>query len=151
MAATYPYKNYRFKVEIDNTQVGGFSEVTGFDATFDVIEYRAGDDELTPRKQPGLVKYSNITLKRGVVDAIEFYTWINEIREGNLKRKTVTISLMNDAGSSVITSWTLTNAWPCKYTGPDFNGTGSEVAVESIEFAHEKLVREAGTSANSNA
>ena len=65
----YPYKNYRFKVEIDGVMVAGFNEVAGFDATIDVIEYREGDAATnTPRKQPGLVNYSNITFKRGVIE-----------------------------------------------------------------------------------
>ena len=86
----YPYKNYRFKVEVDSVMVAGFSEVSGFDATIDVIEYREGDAVVnTPRKQPGLVKYSNITFKRGVIDDIDFYTWIEEAFSGNLTRKTI--------------------------------------------------------------
>lgn len=137
----YPYKNQRFKIEIGGTQVAGFSEVSGFDATFDVIEYREGDaSDNTPRKQPGLVKYSNITFKRGVVDGMEFYDWIKEIDEGKVERKTVTVNLCNDV-DEVKASWQILNAWPCKYTGPDLNGLGSEVAMESIEFAHEGLVR----------
>ena len=81
----YPYKNYRFKVEVDSVMVAGFSEVSGFDATIDVIEYREGDAVVnTPRKQPGLVKYSNITFKRGVIDDIDFYTWIEEAFSGTL-------------------------------------------------------------------
>ncbi len=144
MAGVYPYKNFRFKVEIEGTQVASFSEVTGFDATFDVIEYREGDDTITPRKQPGLIKYSNITFKRGVVDGIDFFEWIDAINKGTIERKTVTVYLNGDTADSVVTSWQILNAWPCKYTGPDLNAMGSEVAVESIEFAHEGLVRLAG-------
>jgi phage tail-like protein len=145
MAFPYPFKNYKFKVEVGSEQIAGFSEVTGFDATFDVIEYREGDAAInTPRKQPGLIKYSNITFKRGVIDAIVFYTWISEVRAGTLTRKNVTINLHNDA-DEVVASWKIEQAWPCKYTGPDLNGLGSEIAVESIEFAHEGLSRlEAG-------
>ena len=74
---TYPFKNFRFKVEIEGTQVAGFSEVSGFDATFDVVEYREGDAaDITIRKQPGLIKYSNIVMKRGVIDKKEFFNWI---------------------------------------------------------------------------
>lgn len=137
----YPYKNYRFKVEIEGTMVAGFNEVTGFDATIDVIEYREGDATInTPRKQPGLVKYSNITFKRGVIDEIEFFSWVEESFNGNLTRKTIVINLYDDA-DEVVASWQLVNAWPAKYTGPDLNGLGAEVAIESIEFAHEGLSR----------
>lgn len=137
----YPFKNYRFKVEIEGVMVAGFNEVTGFDATIDVIEYREGDAPLnTPRKQPGLVKYSNITFKRGVIDETEFFTWIEEVYSGNLTRKTIVVNLHDDS-DAIVASWQIVNAWPAKYTGPDLNGMGAEVAVESIEFAHEGLSR----------
>lgn len=137
----YPYKNFRFKVEIEGTQVAGFNEVSGFEATFDVIEYREGDAaDITIRKQPGLIKYSNITMKRGVIDSKEFFDWIKDIHDGKVERKTVTVNLYNDT-DEVAASWQIIKAWPCKYSGPSLNGTGSEVAVESIEFAHEGLTR----------
>jgi phage tail-like protein len=139
----YPYKGYRFKVEIGGTFVAGFSEVTGFDATFDVVEYREGDAaDNTPRKQPGLVKYSNVTFKRGLIDAVEFFTWMDEIDKGQLttERKVVTIQLFNDE-ETVVAAWQLLRAWPCKYTGPELKGMSSDVAMESIEFAHEGLIR----------
>ncbi len=137
----YPYKNYRFKVEIEGVMVAGFNEVSGFDATIDVIEYREGDAAVnTPRKQPGLVKYSNITFKRGVIDENEFFPWVEESFSGNLTRKTIVINLYDDA-DTIVASWQLINAWPAKYTGPDLNGMGAEVAIESIEFAHEGLSR----------
>jgi phage tail-like protein len=139
----YPYKGYRFKVEIGGTFVAGFSEVTGFDATFDVVEYREGDAaDNTIRKQPGLVKYSNVTFKRGLIDAVEFFTWMDEIDKGQLttERKVVTIQLFNDE-ETVVAAWQLLRAWPCKYTGPELKGMSSDVAMESIEFAHEGLIR----------
>lgn len=139
----YPYKGYRFKVEIGGVMVAGFNEVTGFDATFDVVEYREGDAAgNTPRKQPGLVKYSNIVLKRGVIDAVEFFTWIDEIDKGQItnERKVVTIQLFNDE-EAVVAAWQILRAWPVKYTGPELKGLSSDVAMESIEFAHEGLVR----------
>lgn len=139
----YPYKSYRFKVEIGGVMVAGFSEVSGFDATFDVVEYREGDAaDNTPRKQPGLVKYSNIVFKRGVIDEIEFFNWIDEIDKGQITqdRKTVTVQLYNDE-DTVVASWQILRAWPCKYTGPELKGNSSEIAMESIEFAHEGLVR----------
>ena len=138
---TYPFKNFRFKVEIEGTQVAGFSEVSGFDATFDVVEYREGDAaDITIRKQPGLIKYSNIVMKRGVIDKKEFFDWIQEIHDGKIDRKTVTVNLCNDV-DEVAASWQILKAWPCKYTGPELNGKGTDVAMESIEFAHEGLVR----------
>ncbi|MDQ2085383.1 phage tail protein [Herbivorax sp. ANBcel31] len=136
-----PYKNFRFRLEIDGIDEAGFSEVTGFDASVDVVEYREGDAPVpTPVKLPGLTKYGNITLKWGVTDSMVLYEWLQGITDGNIERKTVTITVLDDEGESKA-SWQLINAWPVKYTAPDFNGMGSEVAMESLEIAHEGLSR----------
>lgn len=138
--ALQPYRNFRFQVEIGDLDAGGFSEVTGFDATFDVVEYREGDYEITPMKMPGLMKYGNITLKQGTANNTVLYDWLNSTLEGNIDLKTITITLLDEAGETAA-QWQVINAWPVKYTAPDFNATSSEVAYESIEFAHEGLTR----------
>ena len=74
----YPHGRFRYKVEIDGLEAGGFSEVTGFDASVDVMEYREGDMVQTPMKIPGLKKYGNITLKQGLADSMVLYEWIAE-------------------------------------------------------------------------
>lgn len=136
-----PYRNFRYRVEIDGLDAGGFSEVSGFDATFDVVEYRQGDDTMiTPRKLPGLIKYGNITLKWGASDNMVLYNWLQDIHAGTIEQKTLTITALTEDGSPAA-SWRLINAWPVKYTAPDFNATASEVAMESIEMAHEGLTR----------
>lgn len=138
----HPYRNFRFRVEVDGLEAGNFSEVTGFDASIDVIEYREGTDVITPRKLPGLIKYGNITLKWGASDTMVLYDWLIDISEGTVERKTITITHIDEAGDDAA-SWQLINAWPMKYTAPDFNALGSEVAFESIELAHEGLTRTA--------
>lgn len=139
--ATYPYGKFRYKVEIDGITAGGFSEVTGFDASIDVMEYREGDMVQTPMKIPGLKKYGNITLKKGLADSIALYDWLDEGVTGEVNRKTITITLL-DATETAVASWRVINAWPIKYTAPDFNATSSEVAVETLEIAHEGMTRE---------
>lgn len=136
-----PYRNFRYRVEIDGLDAGGFSEVSGFDMTFDVAEYRQGDDTMiTPHKLPGLVKYGNITLKWGTSDNMVLYNWLQDIHAGTIEQRTLTITLLTEDGSPGA-SWRVINAWPVKYTAPDFNATASEVAMESIEMAHEGLTR----------
>lgn len=139
--AVYPYGRFRYKVEIDGIEAGGFSEVTGFDASIDVMEYREGDMVQTPMKIPGLKKYGNITLKKGLADSQALYDWLAEGVTGEVNRKTITITLL-DATESPAASWRVINAWPIKYTAPEFNATSSEVAVESLEIAHEGMTRE---------
>ncbi len=138
--ASYQHGRFRFKVEIDGLEAGGFSEVTGFDASIDVMEYREGDMVQTPMKMPGLKKYSNITLKKGLADTTVLYDWITAGIEGEVERKTLTITLL-DQTESPVASWQIINAWPVKYTGPDFNATSSEVAIETLEVAHEGMTR----------
>ncbi|MBM6917488.1 phage tail protein [Intestinimonas butyriciproducens] len=136
-----PYRNFRFRLEIDGLDAGSFSEVSGFDATIDVVEYRAGDDPaITPTKLPGLIKYGNITLKWGSSETMVLYDWLIDITEGTIEKKTVTLTALDEEGSPAA-SWRCINAWPVKYTAPDFNGTSSEVAIETIELAHEGLTR----------
>ena len=138
--AGYPHGKYRFRVEIDGIEAGGFSEVSGFDASIDVIEYREGDMVQTPMKLPGLKKYGNITLKQGITDSVVLYEWIITGVEGPVDRKTITITALDEAGEAAA-SWQVINAWPMKYTAPDFNATSSEVAIEMLEIAHEGMTR----------
>ncbi len=139
MAST-PYGKFRYKVEIDGLEAGGFSEASGFDASIDVIEYREGDMVQTPMKLPGLKKYGNITLKQGVADSMVMYEWMIAGVEGEVERKTITITILDETETATA-SWQVINAWPAKYTAPDFNATTSEVAIESLEIAHEGMTR----------
>lgn len=136
----YPYGKFRYKVEIDGLEAGGFSEVTGFDASIDVIEYREGDMVQTPLKIPGLKKYGNITLKQGLTTSTVLYDWIIAGVNGAVDRKTITITLL-DEEETPAASWQVINAWPTKYTAPDFNATSSEVAIDTLEIAHEGMTR----------
>ena len=137
MAST-PYGKFRYKVEIDGLEAGGFSEASGFDASIDVIEYREGDMVQTPMKLPGLKKYGNITLKQGVADSMVMYEWMIAGVEGEVERKTITITILDETETATA-SWQVINAWPAKYTAPDFNATASEVAIETLEIAHEGM------------
>lgn len=139
--AGYPHARFRYKVEIDGLEAGGFSEATGFDASIDVIEYREGDMTAeTPMKVAGLKKYGNITLKQGLTDSRVMYDWLAAGVNGEVQRKTVTLTLLNETQAPVA-SWQIINAWPTKYTAPDFNATASEIAIETVEIAHEGMTR----------
>lgn len=138
--AGYPHGKFRYKVEIDGLDAGGFSEVSGFDASIDIIEYREGDMVQTPMKIPGLKKYGNLTLKQGLADSMVLYEWIIAGVNGAVERKTITITLL-DEEEAPAASWQVINAWPTKYTAPDFNATSSEIAIETLEIAHEGMTR----------
>ena len=110
------------------------------DADVDVIEYRHGDSpEFSTIKMPGLRKSSDISLKKGTFTGdIKMYEWFNSIAMNTIERKTVIISLLNEAGEAEIV-WTLTNAFPMKVVGTDLNSSSSEVAVEELVLAHEGI------------
>jgi phage tail-like protein len=134
-----PYTCGNFRVEIDGIAASSFSEVSGLEATIDVIEYRAGDDKLyTERKLPGLHKYTNITLKRGFTQDTSLWNWINNAMTGNLTRANMAIILLDQTDNPVMT-WNVRNAWPCKWTGPVLSAKCGEVAIETLEITHEGL------------
>ena len=139
MARSDPYKNFNFNVSIEGITMG-FSECTGLDAEVNVIEYREGGDHLV-RKLPGLKKFTNITLKRGITDSLEIYNWFKAIMNGKNDRRDGSVILL-DEESKPVARWNFKNAWPCKYQGPRLNAKGNEVAIETLELACEWIERE---------
>src|SRR5215213_3730281 len=130
-----PYSAFNFVVEIDDQQVAAFQEVTGLDSENTPIEYREGADAVnTVRKLPGIEKYPNLTLKRGITGSLVLWEWRKEARDGNGSFppvRNVTIQLQNEVHEAVM-KWTVTNAWCSKLTGPTLNATSNEIAVETM-------------------
>jgi phage tail-like protein len=140
--SVWPLPKFHFQVKWDDTEVA-FQEVSGLDMESQAIEYRAGNSPtFSTVKMPGLKKYSNITMKKGVFKSDStLFTWFNEVQMNIIKRKALTISLL-DEGQNPTMVWKVQNAFPVKVTGTDLKAEGNEVAVESIEIAHEGLVIE---------
>ena len=139
---TDPYKNHRFLVEIDGISQAGFREVTISDSSQDAVEYRDGNEPPTVRKQPGLVKYGNVTLKWGIADSLDVYNWRKQAEEGKMKdaRKNMAIVLLDQEGQPA-SRWEFSQAWPTKYSAPSLNATANEIAIETLEIAHEGMKR----------
>lgn len=139
MPQQYPLPVFHFTVQWGGTRIG-FSEVTGLTQENQVIEYRDGSfPEYSTIKMPGMRKFSNVTLKRGVVKADnEFFRWLSSIKLNQVERRDVTVSLLNEKHEPVMV-WKIHNAFPVKLEGPQFKASGNEVAIESIELAHEGL------------
>jgi phage tail-like protein len=135
----WPLPKFYFEVKWDNA-VMHFQEVTGLDAEAQPIEYRHGDSpQFSTIKMPGLKKFSDVTLKKGVFKSDNrVWDWFNQIKMNTIKRKPVTISLLDEASAPTMV-WTLTNAWPSKVTGTDLKAEGNEVAVETIIICYESL------------
>ena len=135
----WPRANYRFMVDIGMGEGEvPFQEVSGLDVETQIIEYRADNSPtFSTIKMPGIQKSGNVTLKKGIfAKDNKFVEWQRNIKLNTTQRTTVTIKLLDDSGAPVMT-WTLANAWPTKITGTDMKSDGNEVAVESIEIAHE--------------
>jgi phage tail-like protein len=139
MARVDPYKNFRFRVEIDGIAQAGFAECTGLSTAVDVIEYREGGD-VHVRKLPGRAKFGNITLKRGVTNSHELQDWMKNLLQGQTDRRDGSIVILDDAGQEVV-RWHFWNAFPVKWEGPDLNAKGTDVAIESLEICVEGIER----------
>lgn len=139
MPQQHPLPVFHFTVQWGGTRVG-FSEVTGLTQENQAIEYRDGSfPEYSSIKMPGLRKFSNVTCKRGIVSADnEFFDWLSTIRLNKVERRDVIVSLLNESHEPVMV-WKLHNAFPVKIEGPQLKASGNEVAIESIELAHEGL------------
>ena len=151
---SYPLTKMNFLIKVAQVEgTAAFSQVTGIDATVDVIEFRQGNaNSLAPVKIPGLVKHGNVTLRFGYTLDSAFKTWIqecvSEVR-GEIPRNNVQIELIDINGgapqtlATAVTGtrvWLLTNAWVTKYTGPELDAKTSDVAIETVELAYEELV-----------
>lgn len=139
MPALYPLPVFHFTVQWGGDRVG-FSEVTGLTQENQAIEYRDGSfPEYSSIKMPGLRKFTNVVLKRGIVAGDnDFIKWLLTVKLNTVERRDLVISLLNEEHVPVMT-WKVQRAFPVKVEGPQLKASGNEVAIESIELAHEGL------------
>jgi phage tail-like protein len=136
-----PFRGYKFKLEIDGIRRAGFRECSGLDLISDPIDYREGTDKAySPRELSGQLKYPVIILKRGITDSHSLWNWHKKVADGHLERKNGSVVLMSSGKKKV--RWNFTNGWPTKWTGPSFNATANEVAIESLEIVHEGVSKQ---------
>ncbi|HEX6049247.1 MAG TPA: phage tail protein [Gemmatimonadaceae bacterium] len=133
-----PYGQFNFLVEIDGVVQGGFSECSGLTTDTNIIEYREGNEITTTRKLPGLMKYNNIVLKRGWTSDRKLWDWRKKVIDGKTERQSGTIVLLDEARNPAL-RWNFREGWPSKWEGPALNAKTSEVAIETLEIAHEGL------------
>lgn len=137
-----PYRNFRFKVEIDGISVASFAEASIPDSTTDPVEYREGMDSPYSRKLSGPTKYGNLTLKKGLTDSMDLYNWRKLVEEsGAIKaRKSISLILLDEEGKDKA-RWNIFEAWPTKYSATAFDAKANAVVIESIDLALEKITR----------
>lgn len=140
--ATWPMPKFRFEVDLGNgLDKVAFQEVSGMDVENQIIEYRKSNSPIfSTEKMPGIAKYGNVTMKRGVfVNDNTFWNWHAQITMNTIKRRTVIIKLLDENGG-ITMQWRLNNAWPTKISSTDLKSDGNEVAVDTLEIAHEQLI-----------
>ena len=140
--AEYPLPKFHFQVEWGGSKIT-FTEISGMDVEIEPIEYRDGaSPEYHKIKMPGMQKFSNITLKRGTFRGDnEFRDWFNTVALNTIERRDITISLLNEEHEPVVV-WKVKSAWPLKVQSTDLKADGNEVAIETMELAHEGLTVE---------
>ena len=134
-----PYLAFRFMVEIDGLQVGGFNEVSGLALETTVETFQEGGVNAYERQLAGPTKFpSKLSLKRGLADVEDLWSWYQDVISGRIKRRRLTISLLDDTAEKKW-QWVFSNACPIKWTGPNFQAGTNLVAFETIELVHEGL------------
>lgn len=134
--ASEAYPGCRFYVLFDDKAQGVFTEVGGLQVEMDVMEYQEGGNNGFVHRLPGFTKISNLTLKRGMTSSNEFYNWLADVSNGNLKRRHVTV-VMYDAEGDELMRWNFINAYPVKWAGPQLRAPDNTAAIETLELAHE--------------
>jgi phage tail-like protein len=137
---TDPARKFRFRVEVDGITRAAFSEVSGFDSTTDVIEYREGTDAPHVRKIPGMTKFGDLTLKWGLLDDMELFTWRQDVIDGKDVRKTVYVVALDETGGE-LARWQCLRAWPSNVDPPDFNAKGNDLAITALKISCEEVKR----------
>jgi phage tail-like protein len=144
MAEADPVVSAWFGVEFQGQIVGAFRECTGLGSENEVVEYKASgpQGQYVLKKVPGRMKWNNITLKRGITDAMDMWDWRKLVEEGKITeaRKNGAIIMFTQDGKAVA-RWEFINAWPSKLTGPTANATNNEPAIEELEITHEGYKR----------
>ena len=140
MRSSDPYGAFRFRVEILGLQVGGFSEVSGLEREVQLEDFREGGLNDYTHKLVTVTKYPNLTLKRGLADRIELWQWHQDVINGKIERRQITIVLVDTAGADTW-RWMFTQAYPVKWSGASLNASTAAVFVESVDFAHNGIKR----------
>lgn len=143
MRAKDPYSGFRFQVAIDQIRQAGFVKVKGLQRETKFETYHEGGVNDFEHKLVTQTSYPNLVLERGIADAA-LWDWHQQVIEGTVKRRTITITLRNEAQRDAW-SWTAQAAYPVKWACADFDAASGQVAAETIEFVHNGLLRRPGS------
>ncbi len=138
--SVWPLPAFSFCVSWGGQNNIPFQEVSGLDTETQVIEYRhSNSPQYSTIKMPGIKKFGNVTMKKGIFRKDDdFWKWYSSITMNTTERITVVVQLLDESGKPTMT-WTLANAWPTKISAPTLKSDGNEVAIQTIEIAHEGI------------
>jgi phage tail-like protein len=143
-----PYAQFNFLVDLGTGNTdgpeAGFQECSEIGMSVDVIEYRNGNEkENAVRKLTGLARVSDVTLRRGIIGSLNLYQWLDQIRNGDAAGyRTVLIHLMSEDHAQTVQTWKLLRARIIKHTSGPLNAKGTDVAMEELTLAYERLEME---------
>ena len=130
------YGSCRFYVEFNQETGAVFTELSGLNLETEVFEYHEGGRNDHPHRLPGRSKIGNLVLKRGLTRHNDFFKWCLDVTRGRIERKNLTVKLF-DADGTLVASWDFVNAFPIKWSGPQFQADTTNIAIESLEIAHD--------------
>jgi phage tail-like protein len=141
-ADAYPAFNFQLTVigvsPDGKASTACFTEISGLGVELPPILYRGGNEDIRFRQTPGVIKYSNLVCKFCTTGDITFWNWILKGMQGLVQRADGSVVLLDENRNEVM-RWNFTNGWPCKWTGPGLNAKNNEIAIETLEIAHEGL------------
>jgi len=135
-----PYVGCIYRVEILGFQVGGFSQITGLDREVQTEDFREGGLNDYTHKLATVTKYQNLSLKRGIADATELWQWHQDVVNGKIERRPITV-VLTDALGQQKWRWIFADAYPVKWSGSELNASTNAVFVESVDFVHNGIKR----------
>lgn len=134
-ASLNPYMPYNFLVELDGLVTGGFMEVSGLESELELESYQEGGQNDYVHQFPTRITYPNLVLSKGLTDVWTLWSWYDDVCQGKIRRRNGTIMLL-DHQRLPVRWWNFKDAYPVKWTGPQFNSRAQDVAVEKIELVH---------------
>ena len=144
-----PYVQFNFLVDLGTGNTAGpqagFQECSGIGMEVTVSEYRpCNHKENSVMKITGMNKSTDVTLKRGVIGSLDLYAWLDDIRNGDQVNgmRNVTIQLQSEDHIAVVATWKLMRARIIKHTSGPLNAKGTDVAMEELVLAYERLEME---------
>ena len=134
-----PFPNYTFYIEIDGIAQASFTECSGLEIQVEVKEYAEGGLNAFTHKLPGRVRYADLVLRHGTADGEALWQWYQDVCQGKIVRKNLSVVLYNPAGEEV-RRWNFADAYPIKWTGPTFKAAEQGVAIDTLVIAHRGLI-----------